>query len=112
MDQVVPILGQLLPLVIAHAFDADVVDRLPRLEKLDHLVQAFWFVAGVPSLTVDWQRESGQSQDQQHRHIFHLYRLLKKMRVSAADDRSWSYQKLYLTPTCRIRGNMMLDGTR
>ena len=41
LDQIVCRLCELLPFFVAAAGDADVVHRLPRVEQLDHLVQAF-----------------------------------------------------------------------
>jgi len=58
LDQVVPFLGEFLPFLVPHAFHADVVDRLPGLEQLDHLVDAFGLVARVAALGGQERREA------------------------------------------------------
>ena len=58
LDQIDVRLGELLPFLVAGALDADVVNGLPGLEQLNHLVDAFGFVTGVSALGGDERREA------------------------------------------------------
>jgi hypothetical protein len=63
-------LCELLAFFVAHAADADVIDRLAGFEQLNHLVDAFGFVAGVSALGGQ-ERCEGDSQHGGERDSLH-----------------------------------------
>ena len=106
---------ELLPFLVTGAVHADVVDGLPGLEQFDHLVEAFGFVAGVPTLG-RYEATSGRSRAQGQARFFSRQPRFQCVPTNGAE---WCQDTLFpevlyavVSDGCRVDGRKRDAGRR